>query len=50
MAGIASDYPDLDMEPTPRFAPGVRGQLRVEPDMPGHLLHRTVEVSGRSPR
>ena len=30
--------------------PGIQGRVRASPDVPGHLLRRTQEVSGRSRR
>lgn len=51
MAGTASDLeaPDFDPDRNPDFAPGIQGRVRVAPDIPGHLMRRTVEVSGTSP-
>jgi hypothetical protein len=48
VARMASDHPGFDTERTPSCAPGIRGRVRVAPDIPGPLLRRTVEVSGRS--
>ena len=51
MAGTATELeaPDFDPDRNPDFAPGIQGRVRVAPDIPGHLMRRTVEVSGKRP-
>jgi len=48
---MASDHPDFDMEPTPRFALGVpgsdQGRVRVAPDSGSHGGSTTMAVRGQ---
>jgi hypothetical protein len=47
MAVMAPDHPDFDTRVGPRGSRwAFRGRVRVAPDMPEHLLQRTLGVSG----